>query len=119
MNFNSFLCAFDLGEMFLNFPLEFSMRKYSGVRLKTIKKLIEKEGHDYVVTQDETWTRMFMGFFPSPFVCIKFFYLIKELVIGNHEKKGSPVRWDKVVLNLPGRKNFDPRLPWVYWWDEE
>ena len=34
-------------------PLEFAMQKYSGVRLEAVKKVIEEEGHEYVITQDE------------------------------------------------------------------
>eukprot|EP00980_Cylindrotheca_fusiformis_P012245 scaffold2984_cov80-Cylindrotheca_fusiformis.AAC.3 len=39
--------------------------------------------------------------------------------MGDPKETGSPLRWDRVVLNLPGQDSFDPRLPWVYQWDEE
>ena len=77
--------------MFLNFPLEFTIRKYSGVRLEVVKRVMEEEGHNYVAIEDKAWDRLFMGFRPSPNLCIRFFCLIKEFIIGDHTEKGSPV----------------------------
>ena len=39
----------------------------------------------------------------------------RELV-GNPKDPRNPLGWDKVVLNLPGMKSFDPTMPRVYKW---
>ena len=104
----------DLGEMFLNFPLPKWLYKYLGVRMEAIAKHINKmEGH-HRVQAFEAWTRCLMGFGPSPFLAIRFYYHGEEFIIGNPRDRDRALRWDKVVLNCPGSKTFDPRFPWVY-----
>ena len=36
------------------------------------------------------------------------------MVKGSHSDKNNPFNWKHVVLNLPGNKDYDPKLPWVY-----
>ena len=71
------------------------------------------EGHNRVQTF-EAWMRSLMGFGPSPFLVIHFYYHGEEFIIGNRRDSNSALRWDKVVLNCPGSKTFDPQFPWVY-----
>ena len=54
------------------------------------------------------WTRLLMGFKPSPFFATKFYY--EEFVIGDRKEKENPFRFDRVILNLPGKDSFDPQL---------
>eukprot|EP00980_Cylindrotheca_fusiformis_P003889 scaffold863_cov100-Cylindrotheca_fusiformis.AAC.4 len=108
---------FDLGEFFLNFFLPFDVRPFTGINLLPLKKslgaLAPAEGREYA------WTRLLFGLKPSPYNSIRFYYHAEEYVIGNPSEPGNPLRWDSVKLNLPGDPSFDPRLPWVYQWDEE
>ena len=55
----------DLGEMFLNFMLDEDILPYAGVDLMAIfpNEFLDPKGE-----VDEHWTRMFMGFRPSPCV---------------------------------------------------
>jgi len=65
----------------------------------------------------EAWTRCLMGFGPSPFLAVCFYYHGEEFIIGNPRGSNIALRWDKVVLNCPGSKTVDPCFPWVYKWD--
>jgi len=51
----------DVGEMFHNFPLHSSIRPYCGVNLMAFKELSLKES-------TLRWTRLWMGFGPSPYL---------------------------------------------------
>ena len=108
----------DLGEMFLNFPLPAWLHKYLGVRMEGITKHINKMQNQHKTQPCEAWTRCLMGFGPSPYLAIRFYYHAEEFIVGEPSDKRSALRWDKVVLNCPGNKLFDPRLPWVYKWDD-
>jgi len=55
-----------------------------------------------------------MGFKPSPFVCTQTFAWRKEIIVGDHLEISNPFYWDKVILNLPGTKEYDPTMPRVY-----
>ena len=108
----------DLGEFFLNFPLSESIRPYAGVRMEAIKQIMEEDPTQNPVSQYEAWSRLLMGFTPSPFCAVRHFYLAEEFVFGDVRERGNPMCWDKVIFNLPGMPSFDPRMPWVYLWDE-
>ena len=58
-----------------------------------------------------------MGFKPSPYWAVRFYYLAEEFARGNRWDKDNPLRWDRVILNLPGAKDFNPALPWVMKWN--
>ena len=30
----------------------------------------------------------------------------------------NPLHWNLIKMNLPGNANYDPKMPWVYHWDE-
>ena len=109
---------FDLGEFFLNFPLPEALRKYVGVRMEAIKEILGTMDNTPLVFSHESWVRYLMGFTASPFSTIKSFYHAEEAVVGDHTRKDSPVRWDRVILNCIGDPKFDPRLPFVIQWDD-
>jgi len=93
---------FDLGEFFLNFPLDKRCRKFVGVRMEAIGPILDWMACDCVRTHlfyvplsaadQEAWTRVFMGFKPSPFHSVKFYYHAEEFVIGNPKERDSPLR---------------------------
>ena len=60
-----------------------------------------------------------MGFSPSPFYATAFYYIALEFVIGNHSDKDNHLRWDRVKLNLPGSRHFNPALPWIVKWNDQ
>ena len=97
----------DLGEMFLNYFLDEDLREYAGVDVREIGG-----------AKWERWERTLMGFRPSPYVCTQTFGWGEEAIRGDRKDRDNPLRWDSVKMNLPGDKDYDPTMPWVYKWDE-
>ena len=123
VSYLSWMADYDFGEFFLNFPLPHHLRKFVGIQMQDLKEEIE-EGGGEPVDGGEAWNRLLMGFKPSPYNSIRHYYHAEEFVTGNPIQPNSPLRWDWVVLNLPGprlkdRAPFDPRFPWVYLWDDK
>eukprot|EP00980_Cylindrotheca_fusiformis_P021722 scaffold8546_cov73-Cylindrotheca_fusiformis.AAC.5 len=114
----SLMVDFDLGEFFLNFFLPYSVRAYAGINLRSIHNELRRD-LSLNGSGCHTWQRLLFGLGPSPYNSIRFYYHAEEFVLGDPKESGSPLQWDRVVLNLPGQDTFDPRLPWVYQWDEE
>ena len=106
----SWFCDVDVGEMFLNFPLDLSIRPFCGVDLSW---KLKKKGVLW-----ERWNRMTMGMRPSPWVCTRLLAWMMEVVKGEPKAMNNPFRWDKVVLNCPGMKDYDPSMPRLYKWNE-
>ena len=77
VDFDSWLGDIDLGEMFLNFPLDPKIRAYAGVDL-TGFVMTEERGSRQVVW--EQWCWMLMGSRPSPFVAICLNLWGKEII---------------------------------------
>jgi hypothetical protein len=63
-----------------------------------------------------------MGFAASPYNSIKMALVAKEVCKGNRletgvgadEKELSPFQWKTISLNLPGTKEYDPHVSWIY-----
>lgn len=53
----------------------------------------------------------------SPYSSVQFCSLAEEFCRGNNKDATNPLRWDVIVLNLPGSKSYDPSKPRVYKWD--
>ena len=96
----------DLGEMFLNYFLDDDLREYAGVDVREIGGV-----------KWERWERTLMGFRSSPYVCTQTFAWGDAVIRGDRKDLDNPLRWDKVVMNLPGSEDYDPSMPWVYKWD--
>jgi len=102
LDFGYFCVDFDLGEMFLNFPLEERFRPVAGVRMEAINSILDnmatKQAQEHLLerslpkAKQEAWTRMFMGFTPSPYHSVRFYYLAEEFVVGNPKEEVSPLR---------------------------
>ena len=108
----------DLGEFFLNFPLSETIHPFVSVRMESIKEILNHMPSQDAVAKHEAWARLLMGFKTSPFCAIRHFYLAEEFRFGDPKDLKNAMRWDHVVFNLPGMKNFDPHMPWVYLWDD-
>jgi hypothetical protein len=54
---------------------------------------------------------------PLPYNYVRYFYWAEEFARGNPSDPKNALRYDKVVLNLPGSVSFDPTLPWVMKWN--
>ena len=109
----------DLGEMFLNYPLDEDIRPYAGV---DVTNADENEGdmggnRGNAKRVIERWARCLMGFKPSPFVTTQIFGWSEEIMIGDRLDITNPFYWDKVVLNLPGMDDYEPSMPWVHKWN--
>ena len=58
-----------------------------------------------------------MGGQSSPYNSIRTFLWGEDIVKGDRRAINNPLRWDTVVTNLPGSRNYDPRRPWLYRFD--
>jgi hypothetical protein len=55
---------------------------------------------------------------PSPYLAVQYLYLALEFAMGNRRCPKNPLRWDRVILNLPRDPKFDPSQPTVMKWNE-
>jgi hypothetical protein len=115
LGFGYFSVDIDLGEMFLNFPLPAILWEYSGVDLSSFRKALEElMKATFLARFWVCWEKCWIGLRPSPYMAIRFYYWAEEFARGNPRDKESHLRWDEVVLNLPGDPSFDPAMPRVY-----
>jgi hypothetical protein len=63
------------------------------------------------------WTQYRMGSTLSPYSSVQFCYLAEEFARDNNMDKGHALRWDYVILNLPGSQSYNPSKPRVYKWN--
>ena len=100
----------DLGEMFLNYPLDRRIRPYAGVDTyhndgPTQKRVLHR------------WNRNAMGLMPSPYNSTQGFAVSSEVITGDVNDSSNPLSWDSVILNMPGTTSYDPCMPWCYRWN--
>ena len=101
----------DLGEMFLNYPLDISIRSYAGVhtiRSETLDRSKPRHFH--------RWNRNAMGVMSSPYNSTQGFAWSEEMIEGDLDDPKNPLAWDEVKLNLPGSEDYSPQMPWCYRW---
>lgn len=58
-----------------------------------------------------------MGMKSSPYNAVQYFYLAEEFARGDPTASDNALRFDCVILNLPGMEEFDPSLPNVMKWN--
>ena len=125
LTYTSFCVDLDLGEMFLNFPLDPKIQPYAGVDLTPVKHLLSDI--DDIDTSSkkernlplwERWCRLFMGMTPSPYNAARHYYWAEEVARGDPRTFDNPMRYDEVKLNIPGSKFYNPALPWIYKWNK-
>jgi len=63
---NTYQLNMDVGEMFLNFPLNKTIRPYYRVNLTSFRNDIEEFTNEYQFRCNMTW----MGFSPSPYLAV-------------------------------------------------
>jgi hypothetical protein len=103
----TFMCDWDVGEMFLNFILHIDIRSLAGVDLTHYTK----EGEKGVVW--ECWQWAAMGLTSSPYQACQGMAFAEEVIRGDRHDPYIIFRWDSVCLNLPGSPSYDPAKPWV------
>ena len=115
----------DLGEFFINLPLDPALRPYSAVDLTIFRELISTElPHLLKGLEGEKrvfgcWERTWMGLKPSPVIAAKSYYIAEEFVRGREDDPCNPFFWDTLVLNAIGNEDFNPSLPWVFKFDSK
>lgn len=102
----SWLGDIDLGEFFLNFPLDPKVRPYAGVDLTHYSG----QNRDLRWLR---WSRCLMGFKPSPYNSAQTFSWAEEIIRGDPSDNGNPFGWAKLETNLPGDKNYRAGDPWI------
>ncbi len=117
LSFYTFSVDLDLGEMFLNFPLDPVIRPYAGIDLTPFKRHFHTSPTLPSSPLWERWERQFMGLKPSPFNSVRYFYWAEEFVRGDPMSDHNPMQWDEVHLNLPGSLSYLSTLPYVMKWN--
>eukprot|EP00978_Attheya_sp_CCMP212_P016531 scaffold43382_cov49-Attheya_sp.AAC.2 len=105
---NTYMSDVDLGEFFLNFMLHPTIRPHTGVDFTKYFP----NGSGTAVW--EAWQRAAMGLRSSPYQAVQAMAMAKEYIRGDRKDPNNIFRWDSVEFNLPGSKDYDPLLPWVY-----
>lgn len=80
-------------------------------------ELSDRENSSPGKTMWERWNRCAMGLRPSPFICTRSFAWGLEIIKGDRLSLLNPFRWDKVIVNCPGKVNYDPTMPRLFKWD--
>jgi hypothetical protein len=113
LGYGYFMADVDLGKMFLNFPLHESLKKFSGVDFSHYATKLKQHLPGDTYRKWVHWVRCWMGFKPSPYMAVRFYYWAEEFARGNRRHKSNALRWDHIVLNLPGDPSYDPTQPRV------
>ena len=112
-----FMSNIDLGEMFLNFPLDRKLWPLTGVDLTEMRESL-LEQTDVVLPDSGPlhlhWNRCLMGLKSSPYQAVKFFAWVEDFICGLAKENSNPFGYDKVVSNFPGSKEYNPAEPRVY-----
>jgi hypothetical protein len=114
---HSFTVDADLGEMFLNFPMDPLIRPFAGVDLAGARDCLTDpslKGSQML----ERWERLFMGMKSSPCNSVRYFHWAEEFGRGNPLDEGNALRCDRVMLNLPGMLDCDPSKANVKKWND-
>jgi hypothetical protein len=109
--YNSYTVDADLGEMFLNFPMDPRIPPDAGVDLTLLRANLDKVPEKGRIL--ERWERLYMGMKPSPYNSVRYFYWGEEFARGKPLGESNALRYDPVILNLPGMESFDPSMPSV------
>ena len=107
----TYMCDYDVGEMFLNFMLHPEIRSHTGVDLTQFypEELVNKSR-----SVKARWERMMMGFSPSPYFVTKDMLFVERIAKGCRVDEDNVYRLKKVIFNLPGMDSYATTLPWVY-----
>jgi hypothetical protein len=98
----------DYGEMFHNFWMCPSMRKYCGVDLTPL--FGPKPDGQLLI---EAWTRISMGSKPAPYIAVQQGRRLKRMMLGDRTDENNVFRWNHIEMNLPGSPQYAPARPWI------
>ena len=84
----------DLGEMFLNFPVDEKIHPYVGVDLSGLFVEGKGDAESLGKVRWECWERCLMGFKPSPYNVTRAFAWAEEIMRGNRRDGDNPMQWD-------------------------
>ena len=120
--FKGWMGDIDLGEQFLNFPLDEFIRPYTGLDVTDIKPYIPKGilSDKQLQSTGRTflrWERTLMGLKSSPFNACKMMGWALDVIRGDHKQPDNIFYWSDLRVNLPGTAEFNPTLPTCYKWD--
>jgi len=104
---SSCMADLDMGEQFLNFPLDVALRPVCGIDVWPYFAPQQKQTMWY------RWERCMMGLLNSPYVVVKATHLADESAVRNPSDPANPFQWTRVRGNLPGMNSYNPHLPWV------
>jgi len=104
----SWMADLDMGEQFLNFPLDPKLQPYCGI---DVRPYLGAPGDAQTLWL--RWRRCMMGLMSSPYITNKGMHIAEETVLGNRFDPSNPLRWQYIQLNLPGMPSYDSTQPWV------
>ena len=113
VTFNYKFVDLEFGEIFHNFPLHPDLIPYSGVDLTPFRADLDRLGWTSHLKGPKllaTWTRTWKGLKTSPEHCVRYYYLMEEVIRGNQREPPNPLRFDKIILNIIGNNNYNPTL---------
>ena len=114
---DSYCGDMDLGEMFLNFPMDVHLRPFAGVDMNPVQSHLTPEATALSPESGRVrWNRLFMGMLPSPFHAARQYYLAEEIAKGASQDPTNPCGFDSIRFNIPGSADYTPTLPWVMKW---
>ena len=114
LTFTTWMADVDFGEMFHNFFISAKIRKYAGVDISPLTLHLGTQ----LGTKLIRWNRLFMGMRPSPYNAVRFYYWGEDVIRGNPAKRNNPMRYDRIILNLPCMESYDPGSPKVMKWND-
>lgn len=97
---NYFCADNDVGEQFYNFPLHPELQQYCGIDVSSLRP----DGPHLL-----RWSRLVMGFKPSPYQAVRDNRRAKFQVLGT----GDAFGWDSIERNYPGSASYAPDRPWI------
>jgi hypothetical protein len=105
---NSWMSNLNMGEQFLNFPLDPKVQPLCGI---DVRPYLGTKGQNS--THWLSWNRCMMGLKSSPYAAVRGTHIAEEAVFGDRFSPTNPFRWATVRLNFPGMPGYTPTLPWV------
>ena len=91
----------DIGEMFLNFMLHPSARRFAGIDLRPLNLSKEECRAAFLC-----WMRLLMGFRASPYNSIRTYLIAEEVIRGDRHDPSNAFQWHSVDQNLPGTEDW-------------
>jgi hypothetical protein len=106
----------DVGDKLLNFQLHRTAIPFIGVDQSLLYESDADAGPRWAV-----WDRNLMGFVSSPYNSLKMALVAEEICRGDRHEQGlgsdgkelNPLMWERICLNLPGSKDYEPTKSWI------